>query len=411
MRRTGAESTAAVIGGGPAGLMAAETLARAGVNVIVYDHMPSVGRKLLLAGRSGLNLTHSEPVDVLVGRYGDAAPRLEAALRSFDPSALRAWSADLGEPTFIGTSRRVFPSSMRATPLLRAWLRRLDGLGVTIETRVRWTGWADEGRLLLQTADGAQRTVTADIVVFALGGASWPRVGSDGGWVTAFREDGVDVRPLRPANCGLVRPWSVRFLERHGGAPVKNVQLSAAGVVARGDLVITSAGLEGGPVYTVSSAVRDEIESAGVGRLTANLVPDLTAAQVTDRLCQRRPKDSMSTALKRSLKLSPAAVALMREVFGEALPDDVDALVRLLTALPLDIYAVTSIDRAISSAGGVSLDELDDRFMLRRRPGTFVVGEMLDWDAPTGGYLLQASFSTAVAAARGALDWLGVGQE
>jgi uncharacterized flavoprotein (TIGR03862 family) len=295
---------------------------------------------------------------------------------------------------------------MRATPLLRAWLRRLDELGVTIETRVRWTGWDGDGRPVLRAADGAQRSVSADLVVFALGGASWPRVGSDGGWVSLFRDAGIDVQPLRAANCALVRAWSDGFVTRHGREPVKNVELSVGSVRARGDVVITSTGMEGGPVYTVSSVVRDEIERTGVGVLVMNLTPDLSTAQVAERLARRRPKDSISSTLKRTLHLSPAAVALVREVIGPSLPVDPDALAELLTALPVDIDGVASIERAISSAGGVSLDEVDDRFMLRRRPGTFVVGEMLDWDAPTGGYLLQATFSTAVAAATGALEWM-----
>jgi uncharacterized flavoprotein (TIGR03862 family) len=410
MGRTGAEptdgTTAAVVGGGPGGLMVAEVLALAGVHVTVYEHMASVGRKLLLAGRSGLNLTHSEPLEVMIGRYGRAASRLEPALRAFDAAALRAWSADQGEPTFIGTSRRVFPSSMRATPLLRAWLRRLDELGVLIETRVRWTGWDHDGRVLMRHADGRTTSVSADVVVFALGGASWPRVGSDGGWVPLFREAGVDVRSLRPANCGLIRGWSADFIEHHGGEPVKNVQLSVGDVQARGDIVITATGLEGGPVYTVSSAVRDEIAGGSLGLLTVNLLPDQSATQVAQRLGQRRPKDSVSTSLKRTLRLSPTAVAFVREVIDGPLSTVPETLAALLTALPVGIDDLASIDRAISSAGGVSLDEVDDRFMLCRRPGTFVVGEMLDWEAPTGGYLLQATFSTAVAAARGALDWL-----
>ncbi|MFZ4720205.1 MAG: NAD(P)/FAD-dependent oxidoreductase [Ilumatobacteraceae bacterium] len=398
--------TAIVVGGGPGGLMAAEVLATAGLNVTLVEHMPSVGRKFLLAGRSGLNLTHSEPLERMVPRYGDAAPRLDAALRAFDAGALREWSAGLGEPTFIGTSGRVFPTSLRGAPLLRAWLRRLDELGVRALTRTRWTGWSPDGALLVRDRDGTQQTLASDVVVFALGGASWPRVGSDGGWVARFRDAGIEVHDLRPANCGVRIAWSDDFIERHAGAPLKNVALRVGDVVVRGDAVITATGMEGGPVYGVSAAVRAAVDRDGVASMLVDLHPDLDVPQVATRLGRRRPKDSVSTTLKRTLGLSPAAVAVLREPSVGRLPTSPDHLAAHLKAVPVRVDDVMPIDRAISSAGGVALDEVDDAFMLRRRPGTYVVGEMLDWEAPTGGYLLQATFATAVTAARAAVDRL-----
>ena len=399
--------------------MAAEVLATAGLRVTVVEHMPSAGRKLLLAGRSGLNLTHSEPTDALLARYGPQRHRLQQAIAAFGAAELRTWCAGLGEPTFIGSSGRVFPQSFRATPLLRAWLDRLDRLGVVIVTRTRWTGWGrlpdgtiDPRRVTVRTVgdnDSAVRELSADVVVLALGGASWPRVGSDGGWTAVLRDAGVEVRPLRPTNCGLHYHWSPAFVDRHAGAPVKNVAVTEAGDPTgsvRGELTITDEGLEGGPVYTLSAAVREAIDRDGSATLLVDLHPDLTVAQVAARLERRRPKDSLSTALKRTLGLSPTAVALLREVCGTALPLDAALLATLVKAVPVVVHATASIDRAISSAGGIAFDEVDEMFMLRHLPGVFVAGEMLDWEAPTGGYLLQATFSTAVAAAQGALRWM-----
>jgi uncharacterized flavoprotein (TIGR03862 family) len=417
---SGAEpATALVVGGGPGGLMAAEVLATAGVRVTVVEHMPSVGRKLLLAGRSGLNLTHSEPIEAMLGRYGPRGHRLAQAIDEFDSADLRAWCAGLGEPTFVGSSGRVFPQSFRATPLLRAWLRRLDRLGVALVTRTRWTGWGhhpdgsiDPRRIAVRpVGDGGSsaRELTADVLVLALGGASWPRVGSDGGWTAAVRGAGVAVQPLRPANCGVRYDWSPGFVARHGGAPVKNVAVVVAGdpsPAVRGDITITDDGLEGGPVYTLSTAVREAIDRAGHATLLVDLHPDLTETEVAARLERRRPKDSLSTALKRTLGLSATAVALLREVCGDTVPRDAAALAALVKAVPVEVRATASIDRAISSAGGIDFDEIDESFMLRRLPGVFVAGEMLDWEAPTGGYLLQATFATAVAAAQGALQWM-----
>jgi uncharacterized flavoprotein (TIGR03862 family) len=391
--------TAAVIGGGPGGLMAAEVLATAGVAVTVFERMRSPGRKLLLAGRGGLNLTHAEPLEQLLSRYGSGRARLESALRAFPPDDLRAWAAGLGEETFVGSSGRVFPQAFRATPLLRSWLARLDALGVDVRVRQEWQGW-DGNRL--RFADGA---VDADVTVLALGGASWPRVGSDGGWVDVVRASGVDVRPLRPANCGFDIAWSSVFRERFAGTPLKNAAVSFGGVDVRGDTTITSTGIEGGAVYAVSAALRDRIERTGRARLLVDLLPDVPRAELAARIARGRPKDSRSAALRRA-GIAAVAVGLLREASGNELPTDPEDLAALVKAVPLTLVGVAPLARAISTAGGVALEEVDDAFMLRKRPGTFVVGEMLDWEAPTGGYLLQATFSTAVAAARGAVAWL-----
>jgi uncharacterized flavoprotein (TIGR03862 family) len=406
-------STAVVVGGGPAGLIAAEELARAGVRVTVYEHKPSVGRKLLLAGRGGLNLTHSEDGAAFLGRYGESVDRMRPLLDSFDPTALREWCAGLGEPTFVGSSGRVFPQSFRATPLLRAWLGRLATLGVTIETRRRWVGWvnaAGGGRAMrFESPDGRVTDVAADVVVFALGGASWPRVGSDGGWVRAFTELGVAVTPLRAANAGVRVVWSQRFADRFEGTPLKYVGLSLTtwdAPTVRGDAMVTRTGLEGGPVYALGSAIRDAVDTDGRCGLAIDLHPDLTVTALADRLSRRRPKESTSTWLRRAIGLAPVSIGLLREATAGDLPVDPAVLAALVKAVPVLISAVMPIDRAISTAGGIAWSEVDGALMLRRLPGTFVAGEMLDWEAPTGGYLLQGSFSTGVAAARGALAWL-----
>jgi uncharacterized flavoprotein (TIGR03862 family) len=377
---------ATVVGGGPGGLMAAEVLATAGVAVTVLERMPSVGRKLLLAGRGGLNLTHTEDLDAFLDRYGAARPRLESAIRAFTPDDLRAWAAGLGQPTFVGSSGRVFPEAFRATPLLRAWLRRLAQLGVEIRTRTAWSG-----------GDGG-----ADVTVLALGGASWPRVGSDGAWV-ALLED-VEVTPLRPANCGFVVPWTGVFRDRFAGTPLKNVELSGPEVRARGDAVVTRAGIEGGAVYALAAPLRDEVAAEGHAVLHVDLRPDVGVGDLADRLAGRG-KDSVANVLRRA-GIDAVGAGLAREATGNELPSEPGALAALLKAVPVRLIRTYPLARAISTAGGIALREVDDDFMLRRRPGTFVAGEMLDWEAPTGGYLLQATFSTAVAAAHGALRWL-----
>ena len=392
--------------------MAAEVLAAGDLSVDVFEHMPSVGRKLLLAGRGGLNITHSEPTERLLARYGAASPRLVAAIESFDAAALRAWCDGLGEPTFVGSSGRVFPQSFRATPLLRSWLRRLDQLGVRRYTRHEWLGWVagsderpDPHRLRMRGPDGAEHVEHADVTVLALGGASWPRVGSDGTWVTTLRAVGVDVTELRAANSGLRVAWSADFAHRFAGVPLKNVSISAAGEPGvRGDAMITASGVEGGPVYAVGAAVRRLLDS-GAATLSVDLQPDLTVAQLSARLASRRAKDSLSTVLRRA-GFAPVAVALLREATANALPADATSLAAIAKATPLVVAGTMPLARAISTAGGISLAEVDDNFMLRKLPSTFVAGEMLDWEAPTGGYLLQATFSTAVAAAKGALRHL-----
>ena len=381
--------------------MAAEVLATAGVAVTVVEKMPSVGRKLLLAGRGGLNLTHTEPLPCLLGRYGPAEERLAQAISGFGPDDLRVWCAGLGEATFVGSSGRVFPRSFRATPLLRAWLGRLDGLGVERCVRSTWRGWDDEGALLIEGPDGLQR-LHPKVTVLAMGGASWPRVGSDGAWVPALAAAGVAVAPLRPANCGFLARWSPIFTERFAGGSLKNVRLSHQGASVRGDTTITTHGIEGGPVHLLSASLRAEIDAAGSAVLGVDLHPDLSIAALRDRLTRARVKDSQATVLKRAGGLQPIAVALLREATGNRLPTGPAALALAIKHVSITLIGTSPIERAISTAGGVGLDQLDASFMLRARPGTFVVGEMLDWEAPTGGYLLQATFSTAVHAARAA---------
>ena len=400
----------AVIGAGPAGLMAAEVLANGGASVTVYDAMPSAGRKLLMAGRGGLNLTHSEPLPQFMARYGDAAARLSSAIDAFPPDALRAWSEGLGQPTFIGSSGRVFPQAFKASPLLRAWLRRLDASGVRLALRHRWAGWDDDGRLLFATPQG-QATVKADAAVLALGGASWPRLGSDGHWVELLTQRGVSIAPLRPANCGFMVAWSEKFSERFAGQPLKNVELRFGANTVRSEAMISRNGIEGGAIYALASVLRDEIVRTGQATLRLALRPDLDQRRLLERLTKPRSKQSFATYLRKAAGLAPVAIGLLYESAMAAKNDlprlpPADLAARI-NDVQIGLTGTTGLDRAISTAGGVALDELDDAFMLRRLPGVFAAGEMLDWEAPTGGYLLQASFATGAAAGRGALAFLG----
>ena len=402
---------AVVIGGGPAGLMAAEVLATAGHDVLVVDRMRTPGRKLTLAGRGGLNLTHSEPLETLVTRYGPGDRRLVRALEVFSPTALRAWAAGLGEGTFIGTSGRVFPDSFGATPLLRSWLDRLTRLGVAFEKQLTWVGWepGPEGssvvHTLKSTASGIPTTIEAGVTVLALGGASWPRTGSTGSWVEELRRHSVEVHELQPSNCGYRVRWSDVFRLKHAGKPLKNVAMTVEGVRRRGELLITDGGLEGGLIYAFGADLRRALHGTDGVEVEIDLRADVSVKSLAASLSSPRGSQSMSTWLNKRAHLSPTAIALLREV-GPALPGEPGELARLIKAVPLFLDGPEGIDRAISSAGGVAFDELTDDFMLVRAPGVFVAGEMVDWDAPTGGYLLQASFSTGWVAGRGASEWL-----
>ncbi|WP_022721355.1 TIGR03862 family flavoprotein [Rhodopseudomonas sp. B29] len=400
---------AAVIGAGPAGLMAAEQLAAVGARVVIFDGMGALARKFLLAGRGGLNLTHSEPLPKFLKRYGAAEARLTPAIDAFGPGALRRWADDLGQPTFVGSSGRVFPTAMKASPLLRAWLRRLDAQGVQLGLRHRWHGWDSAGRLVFATPDG-ERSVAARATVLALGGASWPRLGSDGGWVDVLTAKGVDVSALKPANCGFGVAWSALFADKYQGTPLKNVALAFAEQRVRGEVIITAAGLEGGAIYALSARLRDAVLSDGEARLSIALRPDLDVAALTARLSKPKAKQSMSTYLRKAAGLSPAGIGLLQEAArqdGVALAKLApDALAALINAVPVRLTSVAPIARAISSAGGIALDEIGDDYMLRKLPGVFVAGEMIDWEAPTGGYLLTACFATAVAAGQGAARWI-----
>jgi uncharacterized flavoprotein (TIGR03862 family) len=411
MNAEGKGSCVAVVGAGPAGLMAAEVLAREGRMVTLYERMPSLGRKFLLAGRGGLNLTHSEGLPDFMARYGAAAPLLRQAIDAFPPAAVRAWCEGLGQDTFVGSSGRVFPKSFKTSPLLRAWLRRLADAGVLVKLRHRWIGWDQQGGLQFETPEGP-RGVDADAVVLALGGASWPRLGSDGAWADVLRHTGVVVAPLRPANCGFVAGWSDLFSGRFEGAPLKRVELSFSGQSVRGDAIVTRRGLEGGAIYALSAPLREAIAANGEAVLRIALRPDLSPADLRGRLEMPRKKQSLSTFLRKAAGLSPVAIGLLHEAApGKLVAMGAADLAALINAVPVRLVATAPLERAISTAGGIVFDEIDDAFMLRRRPGVFVAGEMLDWEAPTGGYLLQASFATGVAAARGALVWLARGTE
>jgi uncharacterized flavoprotein (TIGR03862 family) len=399
----------AIIGAGPAGLMAAEVIAQGGARVTVYDAMPSVGRKFLMAGRGGLNLTHSEPLPAFLARYCEAEGRLAPVITAFSPEQLRQWSEALGQPTLIGSSGRVFPQAMKASPLLRAWLRRLDSMGVRFALRQHWTGWNDEDQLLFETPEGP-RVVEAQATVLALGGASWPRLGSDGGWVATLVAKGIAVSPLRPANCGFTVAWSEIFRDRYEGHPLKGVALTFGARTVRGEAVVTRGGLEGGAIYALSADLREAIAQAGEVTLHIDLRPDLAGSDLLTRLSLPRGKQSFSNSLRKTAQLSPVPIGLLQEAAmaaGAKLATlSPSALADLIKAVPVKFIGVASIARAISTAGGLSFDELDADFMIRRLPGVFAAGEMLDWEAPTGGYLLQASFATGAAAGRGVLQWL-----
>jgi uncharacterized flavoprotein (TIGR03862 family) len=395
-----------VIGGGPAGLMAASVLADAGVTVALYEAMPSVGRKFLVAGHGGLNLTHSEPLAEFVKKYGARAGFLGRLLESFSPDDVRKWAEKLGVPTFIGSSGRVFPTDLKAAPLLKSWTDDLKKRGVVLHTHHRWTGISGRDVLFLNP-DSAPVTVTPDATLLALGGASWPQTGSDGNWTTILEKLQIKVNPLRPANCGFEIAWSKPFIARCDGQPLKNMALSAAGAKAHGDVMLTSYGIEGGAVYELSALLRDEIERHGKATLTLDLKPGLSLHDVAARLNKPRGKRTLSDHLRRVLHLPPTVFTLLREIASLEELAQTDHLAARIKSCPLTLNATRPIAEAISSAGGIDLSELDKHLMLTKAPGVFAAGEMLDWEAPTGGYLLQGAFSTGVAAARGIVDFLG----
>ncbi len=397
-----------VIGGGPAGLMAADRVSAAGVAVTIVDRMPSLGRKLLMAGRGGLNLTHSEPLERFLERYGAAQQWLEPAIRAFPPEALIGFAQALGQETFVGSSGRVFPKAMKASPLLRAWLARLGAQGVTLRTRTRWVG-LESGPIGVRLADeaGQEEVLGADAVVLALGGASWPRLGSDGAWVPALETLGVEVAPLGPANAGVEIDWSAHVRERFAGAALKRIALSIAGHTVRGEAVLTRSGIEGGAVYALSREIAVALATTGRAELTVDLRPDLSLAELTERLTRPRGKQSASNWLRKAAALSPAAISLLRERHGAALPTEPAVLAGAIKAVVVETQEFSGIARAISTAGGIRAHELTEALMLRRCPGVFAAGEMLDWQAPTGGYLLQACLSTGALAGDGVLAYLG----
>ncbi len=397
----------AIVGGGPSGLMAAETLAAAGVAVHLFEAGPRPGRKLLLAGSSGLNLTHSEPLADFITRYGTRKTEIGAWLQVFGPQDLRRWAQGLGIETFVGSSGKVFPREMQAAPLLRAWLHRLERLGVRFYLRHRWTGWTPDGSLRFATPQG-ERTFSARSLLLALGGASWPQLGSDGRWFPLLQARDVPLAALKPANCGFFVPWSEVFRRRFGGAPVKTIALRLpwTGFQQRGECVITDYGLEGQLIYAASAAIRDRIETQREALIALDLLPDLTTTQLQTRLNASRGKRSLSEHLRRRARLNAVKRGLLREVTPNLNALSPDTLARRIKALPLRLLRPAPLEEAISTAGGVRLEALTSDLMLRSLPGVFCAGEMLDWEAPTGGYLLTACFASGVVAGRGILRYL-----
>ena len=394
----------AIIGGGPAGLMAAEHLSRAGHSVTVFEAMPTVARKFLLAGKSGLNITHAESYERFVSRFGRAAHWLRPMLDGFTPQDVRDWADGLGTETFTGTSGRVFPTVMKASPLLRAWLKRLEAQGVAILTRHRWIGF-DGNACRIETPHG-QQTVEADAVLLALGGASWPRLGSNAVWVPWLQAQGVDVAPFRPANCGFDCSFSGTFVERFAGEPVKSVTATSAAGTTQGEFVISRNGIEGSLIYAHSSALRDALERDGTASLVLDLAPGRTVEKLTGALERPDAKASFSNRLRKGAGIEGVKAALLRELSADAVRLDARKLAETIKALPLPVVSPRPIAEAISSAGGITFDSIDENLMLKALPGTFVAGEMLDWEAPTGGYLLTACLASGRTAARGIEDWL-----
>ncbi|MFL1528094.1 TIGR03862 family flavoprotein [Pseudomonas sp. O230] len=397
----------AIIGGGPAGLIAAEVLSLAGIKVDLYDGMPSVGRKFLLAGVGGMNITHSEAYPAFLSRYAERAPQIAPLLRAFGAEALCQWIHDLGIETFVGSSGRVFPTDMKAAPLLRAWLKRLRDAGVVIHTRHRWLGWDDNGGLLIASPDGEQ-TIHPDATLLALGGGSWSRLGSDGAWMSPLEQRGVGLMPLQPSNCGFeVQAWSELMVSKFAGAPLKNIAIGLNDDIPRlGECVITATGIEGSLIYALSAPIREAINQHGSATIHLDLLPGRPVDKVQAALSKPRGSRSMSKHLHSQLGIDGVKAALLRELTAAQCFADPALLAKAIKALPLTLVKTRPLDEAISSAGGVMFESMDERLMLKQLPGVFCAGEMLDWEAPTGGYLLTACFASGRAAGLGMVEWL-----
>lgn len=406
--------SAIVIGGGPAGLMAAERLILGGATVDLFDAMPSVGRKFLLAGKGGMNLTHAEPFDTFLTRYGTRQPEVSALLQRFDPQALRAWVHELGIDTFIGSSQRVFPADMKAAPLLRAWLHRLREAGVKFHMRTRWLGWhdtSDKTRMLRFAAADGERLAQADVTILALGGASWARLGSDGAWVPTLQQQGVSVAALQPANCGFDVGWSEHFASRFAGHPVKSVCVNfvdACGriITKQGEFVVSATGVEGSAIYALSSGLRDRISSHGSATLHIDLAPGKELQRLRSEIAHPRGSRSFGSHMQSKVGISGVKAGLLRELVSKEDFLDSQRLAENIKALPLTLHAPRPIDEAISTAGGVMFESLDEHLMIRTMPGVFCAGEMLDWEAPTGGYLLTACLASGRQAGNSAIAWM-----
>ena len=395
----------AVIGAGPAGLMVAEVLSEAGLGVDIYEGMPSAGRKFLMAGKSGLNISHTGKTPEFTRKFTAPDDRLTRMVGAFGPDQVIAWMAGLGMPAHTGPTGRIFPQSMKASPLLRAWLRRLSEKGVRLHLKHRWTGWASDGGLIFAAPEGEVRVQPA-ATVFALGGASWRRLGADGGWAEIFRAAGIQVMPFQPSNCGFTVDWSERMRTQFAGAPVKGVRLSAGGQETREEFAVTTRGVESGGIYTLSVPLREEIAARGKATMWLDLLPDMDAGEIERRLVAAPSKQSLSNRLRKALKLTGVKAALLYECTQREVMADPARLAAAIKALPLELTGTVPLDEAISTTGGVAWDALDDHLMLKERPGVFCAGEMIAWDAPTGGYLITACLATGRAAGRGVLDWL-----
>tara|TARA_R110000824_G_scaffold118960_2_gene271581 strand:+ start:200538 stop:201776 length:1239 start_codon:yes stop_codon:yes gene_type:complete len=395
----------AIIGGGPAGLMAADALIARGYRPHLFDAMPSLGRKFLMAGKSGLNLTHSEDYDIFATRFGAANDSLRGALDAFPPARVVKWAADLGIETFTGSSGRIFPIDFKAAPLLRHWLKEMRAKGLTVHVRHKWTGWDANGALLFDTRDGPA-TFEADATLLALGGASWPQLGSDGAWTQALEERGIATEPFRPANCGFDVSWTPFISERFPGSPVKPVTLSFGDESHRGEFVITRDGVEGSGIYALSASLRDAIERDGSACLILDLAPDRSVERLKGNLSRPRDKSSFANFLRKVTSIEGAKAALLRECLPKEAFNDMDALAQGIKAVPLTLTRPRPIEEAISTAGGIARDAINTSYMLTAMEGIFCAGEMIDWEAPTGGYLLNACFATGYAAGNGVADWL-----